>query len=81
MSKKKTIIISVIIFLVLSLLIATLCGINYYNKGMIDFKIDDTLESGNGKKAKVIILAGQSNAAGCSEEEYLERNVTEDKYQ
>ena len=45
-----------------------------------EFTINDTLENGNGQKAKVILLAGQSNASGCSRDEYLQKNVTPEKY-
>lgn len=48
--------------------------------GVIDFAIQDTLPDGNGKKVKVIFLGGQSNAAGCSLDEYLEKNVSAEKY-
>lgn len=35
----------------------------------------DSLEDGGGKRARVIILIGQSNATGCSLNSYLEKNV------
>ena len=42
-------------------------GYDYYAINMdTDFKIDDNLPEANGKKARVIILIGQSNATGCS---------------
>ena len=34
-----------------------------------------SLEDGGGRRAKVIILIGQSNATGCSLNSYLEKNV------
>ncbi len=34
-----------------------------------------SLSDGNGKSARVILLLGQSNATGCSLNEYLEKNV------
>ena len=46
----------------------------------IKFEINDTLAKANGKTAKVIILAGQSNAAGCSHVEYLEKNVSSEQF-
>ena len=55
-------------------------GIYQYNKDNMEFTIEDMLPNGNGKKAKVILLAGQSNASGCSLNEYLKRNVTDEKY-
>jgi hypothetical protein len=38
------------------------------------------LPDGNGKSARIILLGGQSNASGCSLDEYLQKNVTEEKY-
>jgi len=46
----------------------------------VNFTVRDTLPEGEGKKATVILLGGQSNAAGCSRDEYLKANVTEEKY-
>lgn len=51
-----------------------------FSKNQITYKINDTLEEGNGKKARVILLAGQSNASGCSLDEYLKLNVSNEKY-
>ena len=45
------------------------------------FTINDTLPDGQGKKATIILLAGQSNASGCSSDEYLKKNVSEEKYE
>lgn len=42
--------------------------------------IKDTLPDGEGKKATVILLGGQSNASGCSRDEYLQKNVTPEQY-
>lgn len=81
MIKKKKIIITIIaIICSLSIIIATLFGINRCYKDRLDFTINDTLPEGYGKNAKVIILAGQSNAAGCSSEQYLEQNVSSEKF-
>ena len=44
------------------------------------FTVNDTLADGEGKKATVILLGGQSNASGCSSDEYLKKNVSEEKY-
>ena len=43
-------------------------------------KFNDNLPLGNGTKATVIILAGQSNASGCSQVEYLKENVEKEKF-
>lgn len=44
------------------------------------FTINDTLPDGKEQKAKVILLAGQSNASGCSRDEYLQKKVSPEKY-
>ena len=67
------------IFIVLVMIIILITGfISLSNR--VDYVINDTLEEGNGQKAKVILLAGQSNASGCSLDEYLKINVSTDKY-
>ena len=50
-----------------------------YEKGAT-FNVKDTLPNGQGAPAKVIILAGQSNASGCSYDQYLKKNVSSEKY-
>ena len=45
-----------------------------------DFKAPTTLEDGEGRKVKVILLLGQSNATGCALNSYLETNVGEERY-
>ena len=45
-----------------------------------DFVINDTLEDGNNKNVKVIILAGQSNATGVAHTTILKEKVSEEKY-
>lgn len=45
-----------------------------------DFKIKDTINDGNNQKAKVVFLAGQSNATGISRVDYLKENISEDKF-
>ena len=40
-----------------------------------------TLENGNNQKANVILLLGQSNASGASITEYLEMNVSKEKFE
>jgi hypothetical protein len=67
---------------VLAVLIVLGCilGVHYHMKNKIAFTVRDTLPDGQGKDAVVILLGGQSNASGCSLDEYLRRNVTEEKY-
>ena len=45
-----------------------------------DFALPDSLADGEGKKAKVILLLGQSNASGASINAYLEKAVGEAQY-
>ncbi len=83
MKKKKKIIILISLICAVILTVGICVGLYIYvneNKDSINFKIEDTLSNGNGQSAKVIILAGQSNASGCSIDEYLEKNVSADKY-
>jgi len=47
---------------------------------LIRFHIDDTLPDGQGQKATVILLGGQSNASGASRDDYLQKNISADKY-
>ncbi len=42
--------------------------------------LQTNIPNGFGKEAVVILLAGQSNAAGCSHDEYLKKNVTPEQY-
>lgn len=64
------------------IIVAGIClGIYQYTKNHMEFIINDMLPNGNGREAKVVLLAGQSNAAGCSLNEYLEKNVTDEKYE
>ena len=45
-----------------------------------EYNISDTLPDGGGKRAKVILLLGQSNATGCSINSYLKENIGESEY-
>lgn len=56
-------------------------GYDYYAINMdTDFKLTDSLPEGNGERARVIILIGQSNATGCSLTSYLKQSVDADSY-
>ncbi len=46
-----------------------------------DFPINDTLPDGEGKKVKVVLLLGQSNASGASITKYLKENIGEDAFE
>lgn len=63
----------------LSVMITMLSGCTWFRTDT-NFAIKDTLEDGHGKKATVILLGGQSNASGCSLDEYLKMNVSEELY-
>ena len=84
MSKIKSIIFLIItVFLTFSLSACSLIGsLGQQEDQMSDmaFHIEDTLSDGEGKKATVILLGGQSNAAGCSYDEYLKKNASPQKY-
>lgn len=80
MNKKRIFIISAAILLVLLVGLGTffiVCA----HKNKISFNVEDTLPDGEGKKATVILLGGQSNASGCSQDEYLKLNVSKEKYE
>ena len=75
--RKHQKIFSSVLCVTLTLLIAI--GASACNKKSA-FKIEDTLPKGEGKKATVILLGGQSNASGCSRDDYLQKNVSQEKY-
>ena len=55
---------------------------DYYKIDMnTDYKDTSNLEDGNGNKTKVVLLLGQSNASGCSFNDYLQKNISEEEYQ
>ena len=79
MSKNKKIILIAAVAIVL-IALGCFLGIYISSKNRITFTVNDTLPDGNGKSARIILLGGQSNASGCSLDEYLQKNVTEEKY-
>ena len=81
MSKQKKILVAAVaIFCALLLLSGSIFGVLVYLKNRVTFTVKDTLADGQGKKAKVILLGGQSNASGCSHDEYLQEKATPEKY-
>ena len=46
----------------------------------VPYTVNDTLPDGEGRVATVILLGGQSNASGCSRDDYLQKNVSAEKY-
>ena len=80
MTKKIKIIIT-ISCIVLALAIAL--GVFIVQKRNEEFQqafANDTLPDGNGRKANIVVLAGQSNAAGCSGVSYLQQEVSPEKF-
>ena len=80
MKRKKVIITSAVLICAALISAGIFLAVRYHLENRITFPIADSLPDGNGRKATVIILAGQSNASGCSLDEYLKKNVTEEKY-
>ena len=79
--KRKTL--KIILSIILAVIVASagiLFGVKFYRDSKINFIVQDTMPDGQGKKAKIILLGGQSNASGCSHDEYLRRNVSSEKY-
>ena len=77
MKQKKKILTIVIASLCVALVaVGAIFGVRTYLKNRISFTVNDTLPDGEGKKARVILLGGQSNASGCSNKVYLEQNVS-----
>ena len=79
---KKIIIIIAVCVCVLAIGLGAFFGIRAYldGKNPYSFNVSDTLPDGEGKEATVILLGGQSNASGCSLDEYLAKNVSPEKY-
>ena len=76
MNKRRYTQVIFIAFFLLIICSTVIYGVNLYNDNKISFDIVDTLAIGNNTKAKVILLGGQSNASGCSSDEYLKMNVS-----
>ena len=76
---KKLIVVLICIMSLLVISAGAIVGVYLYKYSQINYTVNDTLPDGEGKKVKVILLAGQSNASGCSVDEYLKKNVTEEK--
>lgn len=62
------------------LLAAAAIAMFVYYKSILPPGVRDNLPYGWGKEVSVILLAGQSNAAGCSRDDYLQMNVSPEKY-
>ena len=65
-----------IIMVLLSLLFfASSCSKDYQLGAITNFSVKDTLSEGNNEKIRVIILYGQSNATGCTNNIYLQEKA------
>lgn len=80
MTKKKVVLVLAAVFGVAVIALGVHFGVNAYLDSQISYRVQDTLPNGQGKKVKVIFLAGQSNASGCSLDAYLKHNVAPEKY-
>lgn len=81
MSKKKKIILfAVAIFVAVFLGLGIFFCIRARLNSRISFPLADTLPDGQGRQATVILLGGQSNASGCSRDDYLKQNVSAQQY-
>ncbi len=80
MSKKKKIIIATVVALLIALLALGMFFLVQHFQNQAKTVFRDSLPDGNGEEVTVILLAGQSNAAGCSRDEYLKKNVSPEKY-
>lgn len=78
-TKKKIIIVSIVFAVTIVICLCAFLVIKHYNK-MSQIDLKNTIPYGYGKEAKVIIIAGQSNAAGWSHNDYLEKNVSKEQY-
>lgn len=79
MKLKRIIILSVIVVFIALVAVGSY-HIKLSNTSNIEFHINDNLPDGNNTKVKVILLGGQSNASGCSRDDYLQKNVSSEKY-
>ena len=80
MKKNKIILLTIIYVVNLLILFVLTFSIKTYKYDAIINSFNDSLPYGNGKRARIVILAGQSNASGCSRDDYLKINVSEEKY-
>lgn len=77
--RKKILIIALAVALVVALGLGIFATVKHF-KDISETGFQTNIPMGFGKEATVILLAGQSNAAGCSYDEYLKANVSPEKY-
>ena len=78
--KQKKLLLIIAVTLIAVLVVGAFVALRIHQKNSWHFDVKDTLPEGNGQKVTVILLGGQSNAAGCSSDEYLKQNVSPEKY-
>ena len=85
MTKRKVTWLSLVLLAIAFLVFSFFFVKNYLDsrrsEEQITYTVRDTLPDGEGKTLRVILLGGQSNASGCSLDEYLKKNVSEEKYE
>ena len=80
MTKRKKVVLSAAVALCLLLMgLGIFLGVRTY-QNTPRYTVKDTLLDGQGKKATVILLGGQSNASGCSRDDYLQQKVSAETY-
>ena len=79
-TRKKICILSAAVLCALFAVLLYFLAIRPYGQSKPSFTLKDTLPDGGGKEAVVILLGGQSNASGCSLDEYLQKNVSPEQY-
>ena len=78
--QKKFLIPAVAVFCAVLIGVGVFLGLTTPQESPTTFTVNDTLPNGQGKKATVLLLGGQSNASGCSRDEYLQQAVSAEKY-
>ena len=79
MKKKTVLIIIAAAVLALFMGMCAFAVVRHY-QNIAKTGLQSNIPNGHGKEAVVILLAGQSNAAGCSHDAYLQMNVTPEQY-
>ena len=83
MKNKRILWITFIILIILIISLSIFLSVHFNKtddtKANMQFVINDTLQDGNNKKVKVILLGGQSNASGCSHISELSKNIDSTK--
>lgn len=79
--KNPRIIKSLAVIISVMLISAVLLASCSFGDEKVRYNVNDTLPEGEGKQARIVLLGGQSNASGCSRDDYLEMNVSKEKYE